>query len=125
MREEKGSLADDATDAFCSATLNSATYIGLDGDLGSLEPGKLADLIMMQNGRLSDAATMSRERPGDEGADDGPYPIPSISPSSTRVYGPLGITATRASAPRVFSPSSMACSTLFAVRMNNFLPYFS
>lgn len=59
------------------ATLYGAQYIGLDKDLGSLEPGKLADLIVMDknpldnihnsesiryvmmNGRLYDAATMN------------------------------------------------------------------
>ena len=59
------------------ATLYGAQYIGLDKDLGSLEPGKLADLIvmdknplddihnsqsiryLMKNGRLFDAATMN------------------------------------------------------------------
>ncbi len=58
------------------ATLSGAEYIGLDGDLGSLERGKLADLIVldrnpldniqntesirfvMKNGRLYDAQTM-------------------------------------------------------------------
>jgi hypothetical protein len=57
-------------------TLNGARYLGLDGDVGSLEPGKLADLavldgnplenirntdsvsMVMVNGRLYDAATM-------------------------------------------------------------------
>jgi hypothetical protein len=60
------------------ATLSGAQYIGLDNDLGSLEPGKLADLIVMdksplenirnsesihyvmKNGRLYDAATMNQ-----------------------------------------------------------------
>ena len=59
------------------ATLYGAQYIGLDKDLGSLEPGKLADLIVMdndplenihnsesiryvmKNGRLYDATTMN------------------------------------------------------------------
>ncbi len=59
------------------ATLYGAEYIGLDNDLGSLESGKLADLIVMDknplenirnsesikyvmlNGRLYDAATMN------------------------------------------------------------------
>ncbi|MGH7596886.1 MAG: amidohydrolase family protein [bacterium] len=60
-----------------AATLHGAQYLGLDGDLGSLETGKLADLIVlnqnpldniqnsehilfvMKNGRLYDAETMN------------------------------------------------------------------
>jgi imidazolonepropionase-like amidohydrolase/Tol biopolymer transport system component len=63
-------------EALRTGTLNSARYLGLDGDMGSLEPGKLADLVViagnplddirvsekvrytMINGRLFDAATM-------------------------------------------------------------------
>jgi imidazolonepropionase-like amidohydrolase len=63
-------------EALRCATLNPARYLGLDADIGSLEPGKLADLVVidgdplsdirqsdriaqvMVNGRLYDAATM-------------------------------------------------------------------
>lgn len=60
------------------ATINGALYVGLDGHVGSLEPGKLADLIVLEadplvdlrnteqirytmiNGRLFDARTMNQ-----------------------------------------------------------------
>lgn len=72
-------------EAIRSATLNPARYLGLDRDIGSLEVGKLADLVIiggdvlkdirqsdrvtqvMVNGRLFDTSTMnevvSRDRP--------------------------------------------------------------
>ncbi len=72
-------------EALRTATLNPARHFGLDADLGSLEAGKLADLVViegdvlkdirqsdrishvMQNGRLYEAATLaeivSRKRP--------------------------------------------------------------
>ena len=64
-------------EALRAGTLNGAWYVGLDRDLGSLEPGKLADLVIidgdvlgdirqsdrvrytMLNGRLYEAATMN------------------------------------------------------------------
>ena len=64
-------------EAIRCATINRAHYLGLDDDIGSLEVGKLADLIVMDknpldnirnsesihyvmlNGRLYDAATMN------------------------------------------------------------------
>jgi hypothetical protein len=64
-------------EALRCATINGARYLGLDKDLGSLEAGKLADLVVldrnpleairnsdsvrlvMQNGRLYEAATMN------------------------------------------------------------------
>jgi hypothetical protein len=41
-------------DALRVATLLGAEAIGLDGDLGSLEPGKLADLIVLEGDPLED-----------------------------------------------------------------------
>jgi imidazolonepropionase-like amidohydrolase/Tol biopolymer transport system component len=66
-------------EALRAATLNGARYLGLDADIGSLEPGKLADLVVidgdvlrdirvsdrvsqvMLNGRLYDAPTMNEQ----------------------------------------------------------------
>lgn len=68
-------------DALRAATINPARNFGFDKDLGSIEPGKLADLVVingnpladirqsdrvaqvMQNGRLYDAMTMNQLAP--------------------------------------------------------------
>jgi imidazolonepropionase-like amidohydrolase len=39
-----------------TATIKSARYLGLDRQLGSLEPGKLADLVVMNANPLVDIA---------------------------------------------------------------------
>ncbi len=85
-------------EAIRAATLEGATYLGMDADIGTLAPGKLADLLVLDgnplddlretqnirytvaNGRLYDAATMDQvwparvERPAfwfeQEGASD-------------------------------------------------------
>jgi len=67
--------------ALRTATLNGARYLGMDKDIGSLEVGKLADLVVidgdvlkdirqsdriqyvMQNGRVFEAATMNQVAP--------------------------------------------------------------
>jgi Tol biopolymer transport system component/imidazolonepropionase-like amidohydrolase len=71
---EQGGL--DAMEALAVGTINGARMLGMDADLGTLEPGKLADLVVltanplddirnsrtvelvMRNGRLYDAATL-------------------------------------------------------------------
>ncbi len=70
-----------AWEALRGGTIEGAKYIGLDGDLGSIEVGKLADLVVIdgnplddlrrsefvtytvQNGRVYDAATMNQILP--------------------------------------------------------------
>jgi imidazolonepropionase-like amidohydrolase len=64
--------------ALRTATINGAKSLGLDGDIGSLQPGKLADLLVldanplanirntesvryvMVNGRIYDASTLAQ-----------------------------------------------------------------
>ena len=75
-------------EALRAGTIIPARHLGFDRDLGSLEPGKLADLVVldadpladiqnsddvafvMQNGRLYDAATMDEVATGDSALED-------------------------------------------------------
>ena len=41
-------------EALRAATLHGAQYLGLDGDLGSIEPGKLADFVVLDKNPLED-----------------------------------------------------------------------
>jgi adenine deaminase len=41
-------------EALRCGTLNGARYLGLDWDVGSLEPGKLADLVVLDKNPLDD-----------------------------------------------------------------------
>ena len=74
--------------ALRAATLDGARYLGLDGDIGSIEKGKLADMVVMEknplddirnsdsirwtilNGRVYDARTMA---PVDGGPGEKPH----------------------------------------------------
>ena len=76
-------------EALRAATIDGARYIGMDGDLGSVEKGKLADLVIldrnplenirhteaishvMLNGRLLDAKTLNEQ--GDKGRTRSPF----------------------------------------------------
>ncbi|HEY7776253.1 MAG TPA: amidohydrolase family protein, partial [Kineobactrum sp.] len=70
-------------EALSAATINPATYLGMEGDIGSLEVGKLADLVVLDanpldnirnsdrisniilNGRVYDATTLEEVHTGD------------------------------------------------------------
>jgi cytosine/adenosine deaminase-related metal-dependent hydrolase len=47
-------------EAIRAATLSPARYLGMDKDLGSLEPGKLADLVILDGDILADIRQSDR-----------------------------------------------------------------
>ncbi len=49
-------------EALRAATLNGARYVGLDGDVGSIEKGKLADLVVLEANPLADIRNSERVR---------------------------------------------------------------
>ena len=49
---EQGGMTE--VEALKAATINGARYLGLDDDLGSLEVGKLADLLVLDENPLDD-----------------------------------------------------------------------
>lgn len=49
-------------EAIRAATLDGARYLGLDGDIGSLAPGKLADLVVLERNPLEDIRYSERIR---------------------------------------------------------------
>jgi len=49
-------------EALRAATLHPAWYVGLDGDIGSLEPGKLADLVVLEQNPLEDIRNSEQVR---------------------------------------------------------------
>ncbi|UCC97362.1 MAG: PD40 domain-containing protein [Phycisphaerales bacterium] len=49
-------------EAIRAATLDAARYLGFDDDIGSLEPGKLADLVVLEGNPLEDIRQSERIR---------------------------------------------------------------
>jgi imidazolonepropionase-like amidohydrolase len=48
------------SEVIAALTINGATYLGLDNELGSLEPGKVADILIINGDPLTDPADLSK-----------------------------------------------------------------
>jgi Tol biopolymer transport system component/imidazolonepropionase-like amidohydrolase len=49
-------------EALQTATINAATYLGASADLGSIEPGKLADIVLLEGDPLADIKNIRKVR---------------------------------------------------------------
>ena len=48
------------SEVIAALTLNGAAYLNLDNELGSLEPGKVADIVIIDGNPLSDISDLSK-----------------------------------------------------------------
>lgn len=92
-------------EALRCATINGARYIGLDGDLGTIEPGKLADIIVLERdplanirdsehvlytvlgGQLLEASTLNRLAP--DPRERAPFFFEAAHPAAGGATGPV------------------------------------
>jgi imidazolonepropionase-like amidohydrolase len=49
-------------EALQTATVHAAAYLGAEADLGSIEPGKLADIVVVDGDPLADIKSLRRTR---------------------------------------------------------------
>ena len=49
-------------EALQTATINAAKYLGAEADLGSIEPGKLADVVLLEGDPLADIKNIRKVR---------------------------------------------------------------
>lgn len=84
-----------------AATLNAAALLGLEKDLGSVEPGKIADLVAVEGDPLEEIAAMERVRfVMKDGRILRRPPAPSSHPLPERVASAADPAPLSASAPR-------------------------